>query len=157
MTVQHDTHYLTNKLDVRYVIIDQERNRLSKHSLYNPFNIDNTEEISPKGRTYQPYEDSLDLIPNSALCVKRNNEDFILLQNFEFINYYGEILIETTKKSNDIFIFLSDINTKQGCIKTRAIETINDIEEFPILALTTDLSCTIMNKLNNLIRCLKWI
>ena len=154
MTVQHDTHYLTNKLDVKYVIIDSERTRLSKHSLYNPFIIDNTKEISPKGRTYEPFDDSCDLIPNSALCVQRNDEDFILLQNFEFINYYEDILIETTKKSNNRFTFLSDINTKRGCIKVRISETV-DIKEFPILALTTDVSCKIKNKLGNLIRCLQ--
>ena len=47
MKLQHDKHYLTSTLDVRYVVADRiSQNFWSKHSLYNPNNIDNTEEVT---------------------------------------------------------------------------------------------------------------
>lgn len=154
MKLQHDTHYLTSTLDVRYVVADRiSQNFWSKHSLYNPNNIDNTEEIADHGTTYGSSADH-DIFADSELCIQRDNEKFILLQNFEFVNYYGDQLISTAKDISDDFTFLSNKNTKQGCIKARENGTDN-IEEFPILALITDVSCTIKNKLDNLMRCIQ--
>ena len=155
MKLQHDTHYLTSKLDVRHVVADKvSQNFWSKHSLYNPNNIDNTEEVSEYG-TYDFHTRSKDILADSALCIQRDDEDFILLQNFEFVNYYSDYFIKTAKDIIDDFKFLSDKNTKQGCIRVR-VSGIDHIEEFPILALTTDVSCTIKDKLDNLIRCIQW-
>lgn len=154
MKLQHDKHYLTSKLDVRYVVADKiSQNFWSKHSLYNPRNIDNTEEISEYGSTYSCNKNK-DIDPYSGLCIQRDYEKFILLQNFEFVNYYGDQLISTAKDISDDFTFLSDKNTKQGCIRARENGTDN-IEEFPVLALTTDVLCTIKNKLDNLMRCIQ--
>ena len=151
MKLQHDTHYLTSTLDVRYVVADKiSQNFWSKHSLYNPRNIDNTEGISEYGSTYSCNKNK-DIDPYSGLCIQRDYEKFILLQNFEFVNYYGDQLISTAKDISDDFTFLSDKNTKQGCIRVRERGTIHT-EEFPILALTTNVSCTIKNKLDNLMR-----
>lgn len=155
MKLQHDTHYITKSLDVRYVVKDSKSSSfLSKHSLYNPNNIDNTEAISDYGTSFSSISTSKDILPGSALCIKRNDEDFILLQNFEFVNYYSDYLVETATNISDRFRFLSDNNTKQGCIKVRVHGTVYDIINFPILALITYSSCTIKDKLDNLIRCL---
>ena len=154
MKLQHYTHYITKSLDVRYVVEDKvSKNFWSKHSLYNPNNIDNTEEVSEYGITYDFHSLSKDIILNSALCLQRDDEDFILLQNFEFVNYYGDKLISTVIKSDYGFTFLADKDSKQGCIRAKG-ENLN-IHEFPILALITEDSCTIKDKLNNLIRCLQ--
>ena len=155
MKLQNDTHYLTSKLDVRYVVEDKVSSNFfwSKHSLYSPNNIDNTEEVSEYGSTYSCNKNK-DIIADSALCIQRDDEDFILLQNFEFVNYYSDYFIKTAKDIIDDFKFLSYKNTKQGCIRVR-VSGIDHIEEFPILALTTDVSCTIKDKLYNLIRCIQ--
>lgn len=156
MKLQNDTHYLTSKLDVRYLVEDKVSSNFfwSKHSLYNPNNVDNTEGVSEYGSTYSCNKNK-DINPYSALCIQRDDEDFILLQNFEFVNYYSDYFIKTAKDIIDDFTFLSNKNTKQGCTRARSSETVN-IEEFPILALTTDVSCTIKDKLDNLIRCIQW-
>ena len=121
MKLQHDTHYLTRSLDVRYVVEDKvSKNFWSKHSLYNPNNINNTKEVSEYGIPYDVFIPiGQDIIPNSALCTTRDDKDFILLQNFEFVNYYGDQLISTAKDISDDFTFLSDKNTKQGCIRVK--------------------------------------
>lgn len=156
MKLQHDTHYLTRSLDVRYVIEDKVlKNFWSKHSLYNPNNIDNTKEVSECGTTYYFYTRDNDIILNSALCIQREKEDFILLQNFEFVNYYANELISTVIRSNDSFAFLSDKNSKQGCIRVKKYNL--DINEFPVIAVFYDKNKRIRNKLNNLYGCLKWL
>ena len=155
MKLQHDTHYLTRSLDVRYVVEDKvSKNFWSKHSLCNPNNIESTQGVSEYGIRNDISPIGQDIILNSALCTQRDDEDFILLQNFEFVNYYGDILISTATKSYDDFTFLSDKDSKQGCIRVRG-ENLN-IHEFPILALITEDSRTIKDKLNDLYGCLKW-
>ena len=154
MKLKHDTHHLTSKLDVRYVVEDKISQKFwSKHSLYNPNHINNIEEVSEYGLLYNFTTISKDILLNSALCIQRDDEDFILLQNFEFVNYYGDKLISTATKSNYDFIFLSDKDTKQGCIRVKGEDL--KIHEFPMLALITENSCTIKDKLNNLYECLK--
>ena len=156
MKLQHDTHYITKSLDVRYITTDNvyKSHLWSKHSLYNPNNIDSTVAVSDYGTTYYFHSLSKDIILNSALCLQRYDEDFILLQNFEFVNYYGDKLISTVTKQDYNFTFLADKDSKQGCIRVKG-ENLN-IHEFPILALITEDSCTIKDKLNNLIRCIQW-
>ena len=63
-----------------------------------PSNIDNTEEVSDHGTTYY-FNQNKDIDPRSAICTTRSDEDFILLQNFEFVNYYGDQIISTVYKS----------------------------------------------------------
>ena len=156
MKLQHDTHYLTRSLDVRYVVEDKvSKNFWSKHSLYNPNNIDNTEEVSEYGIPYDlfiPIEQ--DIIPNSALCTTRDDEHFILLQNFEFVIYYLDQLISTAYKSDYNFTFLSDKDSKQGCISAKGKNL--DMHEFPMIAVFNDANETIRDKLNNLYGCLIW-
>ena len=156
MKLQHDTHYLTRSLDVRYVVKDKvSKNFWSKHSLYNPNNIDNTKEVSEYGIPYDlfiPIEQ--DIIPSSAICTTRDDEDFILLQNFEFVNYYGDKLISTIIKSYDDFTFLSDKDSRQGCIRVRGKNL--DIHEFPMIAVFRDANERIRNKISNLYGCLRW-
>lgn len=156
MKLQDDTHYLTRSLDVRYVVEDKvSKNFWSKHSLYNPNNIDNTEEVSEYGKPYDVFIPiDQDIIPSSALCIQRDDEDFILLQNFEFVNYYGDNLISTVTKQDYNFTFLAYKDSKQGCIRVKGGDL--DVHGFPILALITEDSCTIKIKLFNLIRCIQW-
>ena len=155
MKLQHDTHYITKSLDVRYITTDNvsKSHLLSKHSLYNPNNIDSTVAVSEYGSLYNFNPVDKDILLNSALCLQRDDEDFILLQNFEFVNYYGDKLISTVIKSSYDFTFLSDKDAKQGCIRVKG-DNLN-IHEFPILALITEDSCTIRDKLNNLYRCIR--
>ena len=155
MKLQDDTHYLTALLDVRYIVANKISNNLfwSKHSLYNPNNIDNTEEVSEYGIRNDISPIGQDIILNSALCIQRDDEDYILLQNFEFVNYYKDILIQKATELDYGFRFIADKDTKQGCIRVKG-ENLN-IHEFPILALITEDSCTIKDKLNNLIRCIQ--
>ena len=155
MKLQDDTHYLTRKLDVRYVVADKvSKNFLSKHSLYNPNNIDNTEEVSEYGTTYS-FDPTIDrdIIDNSAICTTRSDKDFILLQNFEFVDYYEDQLISTVYKSDGNFAFLSDPNSKQGCIRVKGNNL--DIHQFPMIAVFYDDSERIKDKLNNLYGCLR--
>ena len=156
MKLQDYTHYLTALLDVRYVVANKISNNLfwSKHSLYNPNNIESTQGVSEYGIRNDISPICQDIILNSALCTQRDDEDYILLQNFEFVNYYGDILIQKATESDYGFTFLADKDTKQGCIRVKG-ENLN-IHEFPILALITKDSCTIKDKLNNLIRCIQW-
>lgn len=155
MKLQHDTHYLTRSLDIRYVVEDKvSKNFWSKHSLYNPDNIDSTKEVSEYGIPYDvliPMDQ--DIIPNSAICTTRDNEDFILLQNFEFVNYYGDKLISTATKSDYNFTFTSDKDSKQGCIRVRGKNL--DIHEFPMIAVFCDANKRIKIKLNNLYGCIR--
>ena len=154
MKLKHDTHYLTGLLDVRYVVKDKvSPNFWSTHSLYNTNNIENTEEVSEYGTIFNFKKINQDIIINSALCIRRDDEDFILLQNFEFVNYYSDQLISTVTLTDNDFKFLSDKDAKQGCIRVKGEKS--NIHEFPILALTTEDSCTIKNKLNNLYGCLR--
>ena len=155
MKLQDDTHYLTALLDVRYIVANKISNNLfwSKHSLYNPNNIESTQGVSEYGIRNDISPICQDIILNSALCIQRDDEDYILLQNFEFVNYDGDILIQKATESDYGFTFLADKDTKQGCIRVRG-ENLN-IHEFPMIALITEDSCTIKDKLNNLIRCLK--
>ena len=155
MKLQHDTHYLTITLDVRYVVANKISQNLfwSKHSLYNPNNIESTQGVAEYGIRNDISPICRDIILNSALCTQRDDEDYILLQNFEFVNYYGDILIQKATESDYGFTFLADKDAKQGCIRGSGKNL--DIHEFPMLALITEDSCTIKDKLNNLIRCLK--
>ena len=154
MKLQHDTQYLTRSLDVRYVVEDKvSKNFWSKHSLYNQNNIDNTEEVSDYGLLYNFTPINQDIIINSALCLQRDDEDFILLQNFEFVNYYGDKLISTIIKSYDDFTFLSDKDSKQGCIRVRGKNL--DIHEFPMIAVFCDANERIKIKLDNLYGCIR--
>ena len=99
MKLQHNTHYLTRSLDVRYVVEDKVfKNFWSKHSLYNPNNIDNTEEVSEYGL-------DTDIVTDIPLLLKRENKDYIILQNFEIINYHNNSLIKTAKEIFNDFIF----------------------------------------------------
>ena len=155
MKLQHDTHYLTRSLDVRYIVANKISNNLfwSKHSLYNPNNIESTQGVSEYGIRNDISPICQDIILNSALCTQRDDEDYILLQNFEFVNYYKDILIQKATESDYGFRFLSDKDAKQGCIRVKGEKS--NIHEFPILALTTEDSCTIKDKLNNLYGCLR--
>ena len=155
MKLQDDTHYLTRSLDVRYVVEDKvSSNFWSKHSLYNPRNINNTEEISGYGTTYS-FSPSKDIDPKHGICTTRSDEDFILLQNFEFVNYYVDQLISTVYRGDNNFTFLSDKDSKQGCIRVKGNNL--NIYEFPIIAIFYDDNETIKNKLSNLYGCLRWI
>ena len=156
MKLQDDTHYLTASLDVRYIITNKISNNLfwSKHSLYNPNNIESTQGVSEYGIRNDISPIGQDIILNSALCAQRDDEHYILLQNFEFVNYYGDILIQKATESDFGFTFLTNKDAKQGCIRARR-ENLN-IHEFPMLASITEDSCTIKDKLNNLIRCIRW-
>ena len=71
----------------------------------------------------------------------RRYEDFILLQNFEFVNYYVDQLISTVTRSNNDFTFLSDKDSKQGCIRVKGNNI--DIHEFPMIATFYDNNETI--------------
>ena len=147
MTLQHDTHYLTRSLDVRYVVEDKvSKNFWSKHSLYNPNNIDNTEEVSEYGL-------DTDIVTDIPLLLKRENKDYIILQNFEIINYHNDSLIKTAKEIFNDFYFSSLLVSNPGCIA--AMESTSK-EYFPILALFYKKDNTLANKLGNLIRCLQW-
>lgn len=159
MILQHDTHYPTKKLDIRYVVKDLSQTLWSKHSLYNPDNIENTEEVSEHGTTYNYQFADKDLIPEFPLSVKRHREDYILLQNFELVNFYADTLIETPKKTNCCFKFLSNAS-KKGCVRVVKSEApvgtiLSNAFEFPMLAVLNNKHLT--NKLENLIRCLQWI
>ena len=147
MKLQHDTHYLTRSLDVRYVVEDKVfKNFWSKHSLYNPNNIDSTVLLSEYGL-------DTDIVTDIPLLLKRENKDYIILQNFEIIDYHDNSLIKTAKEIFNDFYFSSYLDSKPGCI----FVTINGSKEyFPILALFNIKDNTLANKLSNLIRCLQW-
>ena len=147
MKLQHDTHYITKSLDVRYITTDNvsKSHLLSKHSLYNPNNIDSTVSVSEYGL-------DTDIVTDIPLLLKKENEDYIILQNFEIIGYYGDYLIKTAKEIFNDFYFSSYLDSKPGCI----FATINGSKEyFPIIALFHKKENTLANKFNNLIRCLQ--
>ena len=147
MKLQHDTHYLTRSLDVRYVVEDKVfKNFWSKHSLYNPNNIDSTVLLSEYGL-------DTDIVTDIPLLLKRENKDYIILQNFEIINYHTDSLIKTAKEIFNDFYFSSFLVSNPGCIV--AMESTSK-EYFPILALFYKKDNTLANKLGNLIRCLQW-
>ena len=149
MKLQHDTHYITKSLDVRYITTDNisKSHLLSKHSLYNPNNIDSTVAVSEYGL-------HTDIVTDIPLSLKRETKDYIILQNFEIIDYYDNSLIKTAKEISDDFYFSSYLDsTPAGCIL--AIGNTSK-EDFPILALFNKKENTLANKLSNLIRCLQW-
>ena len=123
--------------------------------MYNLNNIDNTEEVSEDGTTFT-LNQSKDIILNSALFTIIDDKDFILLQNFEFVNYYADKFISTTIRSDynsdNKFTFLSDKDSKQGCIRVK-VNNLN-IMEFPMIATFYYEHNTIIDKLNNLRGCL---
>ena len=147
MKLQHDTHYITKSLDVRYITTDNvsKSNLLSKHSLYNPNNIDSTVAVSEYGL-------HTDIVTDIPLSIKRETKDCIILQNFEIISYYGDYLIKTAKEIFNDFYFSSFLVSNQGCIVAMGSTS---TEYFPILALFYKKDNTLSNKLNNLIRCLQ--
>ena len=154
MKLQHDTHYLTKTLDVRYVVADRvSSNFWSKHSLYNPNNIENTEEVSEYGLKYCNHAVNTDIVTDVPLLLEREDKDYIVLQNFEIINYYGDSLIKTAKEVSNGFEFSSILDSKPGCIVALSSTS---REYFPILALFYRKDNTLSYKLNNLIRCLQW-
>ena len=148
MKLQHDTHYITKSLDVRYITTDKVYKSYLwwKHSLYNPNNIDSRVTVSKYGL-------DTDIVTDIPLLLKRENKDYIILQNFEIIDYYDNFLIKTAKEISNDFYFSSYLDSKPGCI----VATINGSKEyFPILALFYKKDNTLENKLGNLIRCLQW-
>lgn len=148
MKLQHDTHYITKSLDVRYITTDNvyKSHLWSKHSLYNPNNIDSTVAVSEYGL-------DTDIVTDIPLLLKRETKGYIILQNFEIIDYYDNCLIKTAKEISNDFYFSSYSYSKPGCI----FATCNTSkEDFPILALFRKKDNTLANKLNNLIRCLQW-
>ena len=148
MKLQHDTHYITKSLDVRYITTDNisKSHLWSKHSLYNPNNIDSTVAVSEYGL-------HTDIVTDIPLSLKRETKGYIILQNFEIIDYYDNSLIKTAKEISDDFYFSSYLDSIPGCI----LATGNTSKEyFPILALFNIKENTLANKLNNLIRCLQW-
>ena len=147
MKLQHDTHYITKSLDVRYITTDNvyKSHLWSEHSLYNPNNIDSTVAVSEYGL-------HTDIVTDIPLLLKRETKDYIILQNFEIIDYYSDYLIKTAKEISNDLEFSSYLDSKPGCI----LATINTSKEyFPILALFNIKDNTLANKLNNLIRCLQ--
>ena len=148
MKLQHDTHYITKSLDVRYITTDNvyKSHLWSKHSLYNPNNIDSTVSVSEYGL-------HTDIVTDIPLSLKRETKDCIILQNFEIIDYYDNSLIKTAKEIFNDFYFSSFLVSKPGCIVARGSTS---KEYFPILALFYKKDNTLANKLNNLIRCLQW-
>ena len=148
MKLQHDTHYITKSLDVRYITTDNvyKSHLWSKHSLYNPNNIDSTVAVSEYGL-------DTDIVTDIPLLLKRETKGYIILQNFEIIDYYDNSLIKTAKEISDDFYFSSFLVSNPGCI----VATGNTPKEyFPILALFNTKDNTLENKLNNLIMCLQW-
>ena len=148
MKLQHDTHYITKSLDVRYITTDNvyKSHLWSKHSLYNPNNIDSTVAVSEYGL-------DTDIVTDIPLLLKRETKDYIILQNFEIIDYYGNSLIKTAKEIFNDFYFSSFLVSNPGCIVAMGSTS---KEYFPILALFNTKDNTLANKLNNLIRCLQW-
>ena len=148
MKLQHDTHYITKSLDVRYITTDNvyKSHLWSKHSLYNPNNIDSTVSVSEYGL-------DTDIVTDIPLSIKRETKGYIILQNFEIIDYYDNSLIKTAKEISDDFYFSSFLVSNPGCIVAMGSTS---KEYFPILALFSKKDNTLANKLNNLIRCLQW-
>ena len=70
MKLQHDTHYITKSLDVRYITTDNvyKSHLWSKHSLYNPNNIDSTVAVSEYGL-------DTDIVTDIPLLLKRETKD----------------------------------------------------------------------------------
>ena len=148
MKLQHDTHYITKSLDVRYITTDNvyKSHLWSKHSLYNPNNIDSTVAVSEYGL-------DTDIVTDIPLLLKRETKDYIISQNFEIIDYYDNSLIKTAKEIFNDFYFSSFLASNPGCI---AAMVSTSKEYFPILALFHKKDNTLANKLNNLIRCQQW-
>ena len=147
MKLQDDTHYLTRSLDVRYIVEDKVfKNFWSKHSLYNPNNIESTQGVSEYGL-------DTDIVTDIPLLLKRENKGYIILQNFEIIDYYNNSLIKTAKEIFNDFYFSSLLVSNPGCIVATGSTS---KEYFPILALFYKKDNTLANKLGNLIRCLQW-
>ena len=148
MKLQHDTHYITKSLDVRYITTDNisKSHLWSKHSLYNPNNIDSTVSVSEYGL-------DTDIVTDIPLSLKRETKGYIILQNFEIIYYNDNCLIKTAKEISNDFYFSPFLVSNPGCI----VATINTSKEyFPILALFHKKDNTLANKLVNLIMCLQW-
>ena len=147
MKLQHDTHYITKSLDVRYITTDNvyKSHLWSKHSLYNPNNIDSTVAVSEYGL-------DTDIVTDIPLLLKRETKDYIILQNFEIIDYYDNSLIKTAKEIFNDFYFSSLLVSNPGCIVATGSTS---KEYFPILALFYKKDNTLANKLGNLIRCLQ--
>ena len=148
MKLQHDTHYITKSLDVRYITTDNisKSHLWSKHSLYNPNNIDSTVSVSEYGL-------DTDIVTDIPLLLKRETKDYIILQNFEIIDYYDNSLIKTAKEIFNDFYFSSYLDSKPGYIFATGSTS---KEYFPILALFYKKDNPLINKLSNLIRCLQW-
>ena len=147
MKLQHDTHYITKSLDVRYITTDNayKSHLWSKHSLYNPNNIDSTVAVSEYGL-------HTDIVTDIPLSIKREKKGYIILQNFEIIDYYDNSLIKTAKEISNDFYFSSFLVSSPGCIV--AMDSTSK-EYFPILALFYKKDNTSANKLRRLIRCLQ--
>jgi len=102
MRLQHDTHYLTRSLDVRYVVEDKiSKNFWSKHSLYNPNNIDNTKEVKALERAKQIEDIESNLsqeekdiemmiaeseVLNMGIRINRSSNSFMMLIKNKYMN-----------------------------------------------------------------------
>jgi hypothetical protein len=150
MKIQVDSHYLNRSLDVRYIDIGKQQKLVSKHSLYNPLNIKSIATIDKKGEALYKFDNSNDIVLDSKLSLKRNDENFIILQNFEFVNYYCDVLVKTIYDVNTDYIFTSSTNVKDGCIKAR-VEF--NYYNFPMLSIFE--SDDIKIKIENLRECLR--
>ena len=150
MKIQTKSHYLNKKLDVRYIDTEKQQKLVSKHSLYNPLNIKSIATIDEKGEALYKFDDSNDIVLDSKLSLKRNDENFIILQNFEFVNYYGDVLVKTIYDANTDYTFTSSTNVKDGCIESRLGF---DYYNFPMLSIFD--SDDIKIKRENLRECLR--
>lgn len=152
MKLQHDTHYLTRSLDVRYVVEDKvSPNFWSKHSIYNPNNIDNTITINKSGEAKYRFGYPDNIVLGSDLYLERDADDYIILQNFEFINYFFDLLCISVNKISTDLVFLSGRQTLPGCIKAKNLA--HETTEIPMIALIND-NDTLWCKLKKLSDCL---
>lgn len=150
MKIQTDSHYVNGSLDVRYIDTGEQQKLVSKHSLYNPLNIENTITINESGEALYTFKDSDNIVLDSKLSLKRNDENFIILQNFEFVNYYVDKLFKTIYDIDKNYIFTSSSNVKDGCIEVKLEQ---DYYQSPILAIFY--SEDIKIKIENLRECLR--
>lgn len=150
MEIQTESHYLNRKLDVRYIDIEKQQTLVSKHSLYNPLNIENTIAINKSGETLYRIKDYDNIVLDSKLSLKRDDENFIILQNFEFVNYYSDVLVRTVNNIYTYYTFTSSVDVKDGCIKTRIEQ---EYYQFPMLAIFDEENIKI--KIENLRECLR--
>lgn len=150
MEIQTKSHYLNKKLDVRYIDVGKQQKLVSKHSLYNQLNIEDTITINESGIASYRLNDSDNIVLDSKLSLKRYDENFIILQNFEFVNYYGDVLVKTIYDANTDYTFTSSTNVKDGCIEARKEQK---YYQFPMLAIFE--SDDIKIKIENLRECLR--